>query len=247
MEDEFALFVDVMGVQRDLVEVNNSGASSGFTRCQEKLRSFRGDLERVVGSQLELLSMADPSVAEPSFVAEFSDSAYIVGKQFASVAIAGVSLMRSALRHEYPLRGGIGIGSFSHEQSGVRTIRGGQVWTTNSFFGGAVVRAYQAERCSVPGLRIFIHPLVMQNNAEPSLQTYATPLLEEGSPEGVSHELRIWRSEEVAPALSRLQAFRGKENPPGRALRHYDATVAAYTHFAKIVEELPGVLPAIWL
>jgi hypothetical protein len=53
MENEFALFVDVMGVQRDLLGADDSGAmSSGFAKCREKLSSFRGDLERVVGSQL---------------------------------------------------------------------------------------------------------------------------------------------------------------------------------------------------
>jgi len=80
------------------------------------------------------LAAAD-SIPLPKFIAEFSDSAYIVGDRFASVAVAGILMMRRALRHKYPLRGGIGVGTFSHETSGVRTGKEQTVWSTSSFLG----------------------------------------------------------------------------------------------------------------
>jgi hypothetical protein len=107
-ESVFALFVDVMGVQHDLVSTSSdSEASVGFARCRDRLEYFHGDLAYTIGQELPLLLMNE-GISQPDFVAEFSDSAYIVGKQFASVAITALLLMRRALRHEYPLRGGIG-------------------------------------------------------------------------------------------------------------------------------------------
>src|SRR5258707_363241 len=120
----FAAFVDVMGVQHDLVPTKDRrSAFTNFERCRDRLENFHQDLDNTIARALPLLLANLPSVPEPRFVAEFSDSAYIIGDRFASVAIPALLLMRRALRHEYPLRGGIGVGSFSHETSGVRTSR----------------------------------------------------------------------------------------------------------------------------
>jgi hypothetical protein len=248
MRNAFALFVDVMGIQQELVPANDRrDESAGFDRCRDRLEDFHGDLSDTISRDLPILLTHTPSVGEPDFVAEFSDSAYIIGERFASVAIPAILLMRRALRHEYPLRGGIGVGSFSHETSGVRTNRERQVWSTSSFLGGAVVTAYQAERSVTPGLRILVHPLVMRRNTEPFLKIYTVPLSEEENNVNSSNELRFWRPNESEPASSRLRVFRDKQNLSERARRHYDAAIAAYTMFGTIAKDLPHIGPAIWL
>jgi len=244
----FALFVDVMGTQHDLAPTSDRRAAlSSFERSRDRLEAFHQDLSDTIGQQMPILLSGRANVPQPSFVAEFSDSAYIVGEQFGSVAIPGLSLMRRALRHKYPLRGGIGVGSFSHETSGVRTIREGQVWTTSSFFGGAIVTAYQAERSKAPGLRILVHPLVLRRNTEAFLKAYTIPLLENENSEASTHELRIWRANEAAAAISKLREFRDMQNLPEGASRHYEAAINSYARFGAIRRELPHVLPALWL
>lgn len=244
----FALFVDVMGVQKGLLPgADPKSAETAFEQCRNQLENFHRDLGELLSRELPLLMANDADVPPPNFVAEFSDSAYIVGQRFASVAIPALFLMRRALRHEYPLRGGIGVGSFSHENSGVRTDREQQVWTTSSFLGGAIVTAYQAERSAAAGLRILVHPHVLRHNTEPYLKPYTIPLLESESSTDSTHELRIWRSKEVTAAIARLRAFRDKQDLTERALRHYDSAIAAYDRFGTITKELPHVLPALWL
>jgi hypothetical protein len=244
----FALFVDVMGVQAQLVgDKADSEPEGQFARCQERLEDFHGDLRNTIERDLPLLLLSDTSVPEPNFVAEFSDSAFVVGPRFASVAIAGVLLMRKALRHEYPLRGGIGFGSFSHEDSGVRAKRDGQVWSTSSFLGGSVVTAYQAERSRARGLRVFIHPAVMRLVSEGLRDVFSAPLSAcELTPEA-THELRQWHGTDSVLARERLDAFRAKQELTPRALEHYDATTAAFDRLAGIEAPIPLAPPAIWL
>ena len=74
--------------------------------------------------------------------------------------------MRKALRHEYPLRGGIGFGSFEHQTSGSSVQGDGQIWSAASFWGGAIVSAFQAECGVARGLRVLIHPDAM-NQPDP--------------------------------------------------------------------------------
>jgi hypothetical protein len=111
MRKVFALFLDVMGVQQDLVPARARDESASFAQCHTRLEDFRQDLSNTIGRDLPLL-LPSFGIPEPDFVAEFSDSAYIIVERFASVAIPAIFLMRCALRHEYPLRGGIGVGSF---------------------------------------------------------------------------------------------------------------------------------------
>lgn len=244
----FALFVDVLGVQQQLVPSEKQHSKiGGFDRCRNRLEDFHQDLSNIIHRDLPLLLVRSP-IRQPRFIAEFSDSAYIVGDQFASVAIPALFLMRRALRHKYPLRGGIGIGSFSHESSGVQTSREGQIWSTSSFLGGAIVTAYQAERSNAPGLRVFIHPLVMQRAQEINLNLYALPLPADETSAASSHELRFWHSTEAAAAIDKLRAFREGETLPEQAGRHYDSAVAAYERFGSIKKQLPhALMPQLWL
>ena len=239
----FALFVDVMGTQQELLPTDGRTDEVGLARCRDRLEDFHRDLNRVIEQRLATFD----GYPEPGFVAEFSDSAYIVGERFASVAIPALSLMRSALRHTYPLRGGIGIGSFLHETSGVHAGGGQQVRTTSSFLGSAIVTAYQAEQSIAPGLRILVHPHVMQLEAEPLLKLYTVPLPQQESNAASTHELRFWYDFEVAPAISKLRDFRDAQNLTERSTKHYNATIAAYERFGTIRTALPHALPALWL
>lgn len=196
MNDEvFALFVDVMGTQAHLANPDMS-PQDALRKSREIYEKFHEDLFDVIHRDLPMLASGQ-ELTEPSFVGEFSDSAYIVGEYSDTVAAAGTLLMRRALRHQYALRGGIGYGSFSHETSGVQTTRrAAQVWTTASFLGSAIVTAYQAERCAALGLRIFVHRAAqLQLEAWPSGSFLKIPDSESSEP--ATHELRLWSSTEA--------------------------------------------------
>jgi len=247
MPNQFALFVDVMGIQQQLDPVPTADAEARFNACQERLADFHQDLASTIDQDQLLLTRTVPLASPLSFVAEFSDAAYLVSNGFAAVASAGIVMMRKAIRHGYPLRGGLGVGTFSHETSGVRTGRDGLVWGTSSFLGGAVVTAYQAERCSTPGLRIFVREGVMRRNTEPLLKPYTVSLLPEEAVDNCTHELRLWSAAEAGAAQKRLEALRDSQEMTPKARRHYDAAGHAYRRFEVIRADLPIILPAVWL
>jgi len=244
----FGLFVDVMGVQQDfLLTDEHDEALTRFNSCRERLKGFHTDLESTIAQELWRSDGGSKGAVGPVFVAEFSDSAYVVSEHFASVASIGASLMRKALRHEYPLRGGIGVGTFAHETSGARVLQNGQIWSTSSFLGGAIVSAYHAEQNGAPGMRVFIHPQVMATSADERLTEYAIPLGETESNDKANSELRFWSAVEAPLALERLYKFRDKQRIPDRAAKHYDASAVAYKRFASAEGHLPDIVPAFWL
>jgi len=227
-KQHFALFVDMLGVQRKLLE-----ATDGLQVLREDMKAFHEDLARSV----------EAYGAGLAFVAEFSDAAYIVGTSFTPVAKAGIALMRSGIAHCYPLRGGFGLGSFHHEVSGARAIVGGQVWGSSVFLGSAIVRAYQGERKRT-GLRIFVHEAVMRRNQE-GVSAYTQKLAATEETDGYTHELRIWQSDEVDEAVCRLIRFRDAQELSPRARAHYDASCEAWNRQKQTRRALHGVgLPA---
>jgi hypothetical protein len=60
----FALFVDVMGVQRDLLSTG-AEATKRFDRCRERLEDFRRDLFFLINQQLPMLLLRS-DVPEPT-------------------------------------------------------------------------------------------------------------------------------------------------------------------------------------
>ena len=228
----FALFVDVLGTQ-------NATLDHDVASCRKMLRDFHYDLDVGVGWTSSL-------AGSPTFVAEFSDSAYVVADKFEIVAEVALWLMRHALAKEYPLRGGIGVGGFWHEMSGASMRGEGLTWSTSSFMGRAVVTAYQAERSRAPGLRVFVHPDVMLRNTEPFLKAYTVRLPREEQDDQANCELRYWAADEVDEALPRLCAFRDKQQLSERAARHYAAAVSTYERFSSIEATLPHSPPLPW-
>jgi len=112
---------------------------------------------------------------------------------------------------------------------------------------GAIVTAYQAERSTIPGMRIFVHRAVRLRNAEPFVKNYVVPVGPEEVDANATDELRIWRSAEAEPATKRMEGFRREQHLSPRAARHYPATIASYERFALDRHELPHVGPALWL
>lgn len=250
MPNYFALFIDVMGIKQ-LLEPARPNTEERFSSCQELLEDFHTDLAQTIEQSRWFRMGKESPNSQPAmpltFVAEFSDSAYFVSQSFATVATAGITMIRKATRHKYPLRGGLGAGTFSHETSGVRTGRDDLIWSTSSFLGGAAVTAYQAERCSTLGLRIFVHERAIQHTAKPIITSFTAELTPEESADNCTHELRLWRAEEVEPALKHLVELRDSRTLTPRARHHYDVTDLAYRRFEKIPDDLPRITPAIWL
>ena len=236
-----------MGVQQKLgIHDGITDAGSALKGCREHLIKFHDDVTQCLERDLPWI-LGAAGLPQPVFVAEFSDSAYLVAERFGSVAAAGILMMRSALRHEYPLRGGIGVGSFSHESSGVRTNHEGQIWSTASFLGSAAITAYQMERAEPLGFRIFVHPQIIDAPRELFASQVAIPIADTETVPGVSRELRYWRSTEAQEARARLVAFRDRQKLSARARQHYDVTIAAYERFATYADEIPFAPPALWL
>jgi len=89
----------------------------------------------------------------------FSDSVFVATSHLFEAATFAVNLARSMLSQKIPIRLGIAFGSFAalrfrSEVSGDGGDHAAQ------FLGTAVVRAYQAEKCGIKGMRILLHPSV---------------------------------------------------------------------------------------
>lgn len=90
----------------------------------------------------------------------FSDSAFIhLPKPGMAITFAR-SLMRDLVKKRVPTRMGIGCGSFAPLRFFSDSTRAARIHTTQ-FLGTAVVRAHAAEQSGIKGLRILVHPSVM--------------------------------------------------------------------------------------
>jgi hypothetical protein len=244
----FALFLDVMGVQDKLGRSESEPTHDLFMKeCREMFELFHRDVDETLGREMDLLT-ASGELTLPQFIAEFSDSVYVVADDLGTLICTAVIMMRKALRHEYALRGGVGFGSFSHETSGSSMRRNGQIWSTSSFFGSAIVSAYQAERSKPLGLRVLLHPTVTaQLRGDDDLAAAAAELPDNETSVSAMDEVRIWSSNEAAHAKRRIERFRDKQNLTDRARRHYDATMKAYERFGRITADLPFDPPTMWI
>jgi len=244
----FALFLDVMGVQQQLSAAGSEeGNARGLAACRDSFDRFHRDVHEAVGREIDRLASGG-NVGMPSFVAEFSDSAYIVADDVSTLLATAVIMMRRSLEHKYPLRGGLGFGSFMHETSGSSTRGDGQVWSSSSFFGGAIVTAYQAERCKARGLRVFVHPAVCHHvSSYPKWRDAILAMPYSEATDSATHEVRIWSSQEAPYATARLIRFRDRQQLTRRAKTHYVATGAAYSRFASERSDLPFDPPNLWV
>lgn len=89
----------------------------------------------------------------------FSDSAFLRTESFEQAAGLAVSLMLELVTAGVPARMGLAHGSYrmlNSTQQGSASVAAHM----SQFLGTAIVRAYSAERCGLPGLRIALHPNV---------------------------------------------------------------------------------------
>lgn len=217
----FCAFLDVMGVQNKLTPVaKDSHAVRRFNECHQILCKFHRDIQS--------------TATDLSFVAEFSDSVYFVSDRLVTVAKVSIMMIRLSLINGYPLRGGIGCGTFSHEFTGVSAYPGKTIWSNCSFMGGAIVSAYQASDLNnTPGLRVLVHPAVMRRNTEAYLKTLTVPLEPEQQSETASHELRCFGPSETPLAIELLKKLEyAQDIISDRARRHYAATVNSIQHMS---------------
>src|SRR5689334_22401558 len=93
----------------------------------------------------------------------FSDSAFFRIETLENAIHLARTLMFELVTSEIPVRMGLASGSYRM----LRFVSDSSTHVTfhmSQFLGTGVVRAYQAERCGLPGLRIILHP-----NLEPLL------------------------------------------------------------------------------
>ena len=244
--DRIVLFVDMLGfaalteaypIDVGMLNAHNRPFSASFETI---LGAAKNPLtEAFHGFHFALRWAIDmANMRRPVTAITFSDSAFIVFTHLIDAATLAVDFARSMLSQKVPVRMGIAFGSFAalRFRSDV-TSEGGN--HASEFLGTAVVRAYQAERCGIKGLRVFLHPSVhpllkdaIQNPAEPLVSAHAIRPLEcavseRGNQSAVRYELDYW---DPAPTKE-ASAWRGLQEmwdkAPDFALEHYQATAEA--------------------
>ncbi len=149
-------------------------------------------------SAIEMAEMGHPLTA-----ITFSDSLFIATTYLFEATSFAVNLAQAMLSQKVPVRMGIAFGSFAalRFRSDVSADGGDHA---AQFLGTAVVRAYQAERCGIKGMRILLHPSIealladsTHNPASPPIGTSPVRPLECSTTErankvGVRYELDYW-------------------------------------------------------
>lgn len=152
----FAVFLDILGSSRfvtslpDDYDFKEDGAEFiGYPYA-------RSEFHRRISIATDIASQG------LIFRASFSDCAYLIYDDASGISLAASIAMR-LFNGCVPVRGGIGYGNFGLGRTiHVSDDQGSS--TEASFFGSALVRAQEAERCGLKGLRVFVH-----SSAAPSL------------------------------------------------------------------------------
>jgi hypothetical protein len=168
----------------------------------------------------------------------FSDSVFIATNYFFEATTLAVNIEHSMLSRRIPVRIGVAFGSFAalRFRSDVSPEGGDHA---AQFLGSAVVRAYQAEKCGIKGMRILLHPSVeplladTAHNPDPVLNKQARPrplecaTTEQSNAIRVSYELDYWDlgTTKEADAWHALQDMWSLA--PDGAKEHYLATAEA--------------------
>lgn len=256
--DRVVLFVDLLGfaaltetypIDVAILNAHSRPFSSGFdtilsTPKNPLTEAFHG-FHFALRWAIDMANMHRPVTA-----ITFSDSAFIAFEHLIDAASLAVDLARSMLSQKIPIRIGIAFGSFAalRFRSDV-TAEGGD--HASEFLGTAVVRAYQAERCGIKGLRIFLHPSVHSLLKDPvhnpdkhpasghAIRLLECSVFERANRVGVQYELDYW---DPAPTKE-ASAWRGVQEmwdkAPDFALEHYQATAEAINRMRMSRGEAP--------
>ena len=189
-------------------------------------------------------------MGHPLTAVTFSDSVFIATMYLFEATNFAVNLAQSMLSQNVPVRMGIALGSFAalRFRSDVSADGGDHA---AHFLGTAVVRAYQAEKCGIKGMRILLHPSVeslladsAHNPAAPSIGTGAVRPLECSNKEhankvGVRYELDYWdlATTKERGAWRKLQEMWAVA--PDSAREQYQATAEAINRMRMVQGEAP--------
>lgn len=231
-DEKAVLFVDVLGfaalVDENPVDIDDL---AGQERLSHHLASALAGYKNPLTSAfwwfhhslkwaLEMARMNHPVTA-----ISFSDSAFIATDRMAQAIEIATELTKSLLRHGIPARTGIAHGSFAavRFKSDISIDSGEHA---AHFLGTGVVRAHEAEKCGVKGIRILVH-----SSAVPLLDE-TVPVLELAEDErkssiGVRHELDYW-SFNVTDGRKAWHAIQDLwDSAPNQVKVHYESTARA--------------------
>jgi hypothetical protein len=168
----------------------------------------------------------------------FSDSVFIATTHLFEAATIAANLAHSLLSEKVPVRMGIAFGSFAalRFRSDVSADGGDHA---AQFLGTAVVRACEAEKCGIKGMRILLHrsiePLLADSAHNPAspptgckpIRPLECPDAERAKTSNVCYELDYW---DLAPTKERrawhaLQDMWAAVSDP--FTEHYQATAEA--------------------
>jgi hypothetical protein len=168
----------------------------------------------------------------------FSDSVFVATNDLCEAATFAADLAFGMLSGGVPVRMGLGFGSFAalRFRSDVSADGGDHA---AQFLGTSVVRAYQAERCGIKGMRVLIHPSVETllsskagafHSTRPGsrqLSLLEVPDTEHGNAAHVRYELNYWNmaTTKERDAWHKLQDM--WDAAPESAKMHYQASAEA--------------------
>lgn len=171
-EKTFILFVDMLGfadlVEKEGNEINElnpiySGVELYSPSPADNLLGYRFiNFHRCLNQARERLRMMCPGTA-----IVFSDSAFFRIETLDNAIQLARTLMFELVSSDIPVRMGIACGSYRMLRF-LSDLSSNAAFHVSQFLGTGVVRAYQTERCGIPGLRILLH-----QNLEPLLDIEA--------------------------------------------------------------------------
>ncbi|MEO1016317.1 MAG: hypothetical protein AAFY56_01300 [Pseudomonadota bacterium] len=231
-DEKAVLFVDVLGFAA-LVDENPLDVDDlvGLDRLSHHLASALAAHKNPLTSAfwwfhhslkwaLEMARMSHPVTA-----ISFSDSAFIATDRIVQAVEIATELTKSLLRHGIPARTGIAHGTFAavRFKSDISIDSGEHA---AHFLGTGVVRAHEAEKCGVRGIRILLHPsaAALLDETAPVLEL---PQHEHNSSVEVRHELDYW-SFNVTDGRKAWHAIQDLwDSAPDQAQVHYESTARA--------------------
>ncbi len=195
-------------------------------------------------------AIASANSRHPLTAVTFSDSVFFATTYLFEATSFAVDLAQSLLSQNVPVRMGIAFGSFAALRFRSDVSADSDVHASQ-FLGAAVVRAYQAEKCGIKGMRILVHPSVeslvadgTHNPASPPIGICPIRTLECSNSElankaGVRYELDYWdlattKERAAWHALQDMWAV-----APDSAREHYQATAEAINRMRTAQGEAP--------
>jgi hypothetical protein len=257
--DRVVVFVDILGfaslTENNPIDVHMLNAHSrpfSYGNIGEILSRPRNPLTDAFSHFHNSLKweIISAEMKHPLTAVTFSDSVFVATNYLFEAATFAVNLMRSMLSSKVPVRMGIALGSFAalRFRSDVSADGGDHA---AQFLGTAVVRAYQAEKCGIKGMRILLHPSIRSLFTDAVHSPASSPIktVSIGTPEGstkgstnkagVCHELDYW---DLAPTKERSawHAFQDMwALAPDSEKEHYHATAEAINRMRIAQGEAP--------